>query len=224
MRQILNKDEAKVEQAKALLEKDDSPANWKKVAAKYSTDTATKDSGGLRSGVAKGQSDPALEGQIFSAPQGQLVGPFKAQAGFYLIEVEKITPASDDAAVQGQRADQAAARSGKAAGDRPGLPAGLPRQVEGADLLRRRLRDRPLRQLHRHPPVDPGRSSRDLDTRRLAGARDRVPRAAGPGSAAGADSAAVGRRTARRDRPGGGQLPPGGAPPARAAPAPAPGG
>lgn len=94
VRQILNKDEAKVQQAKALLEKDDSPANWKKVAAKYSTDTATKDSGGLRSGVAKGQSDPALEAQIFSAPQGQLVGPFKAQAGFYLIEVEKITPAS----------------------------------------------------------------------------------------------------------------------------------
>jgi parvulin-like peptidyl-prolyl isomerase len=51
-------------------------------------------SGGLRSGVAKGQSDPALEAQIFSAPQGQLVGPFKAQAGFYVIEVEKITPAS----------------------------------------------------------------------------------------------------------------------------------
>ncbi len=94
VRQILNKDEAKVQQAKALLEKDDSPANWKKVAAKYSTDTATKDSGGLRSGVAKGQSDPALEAQIFSAPQGQLVGPFKAQAGFYVIEVEKITPAS----------------------------------------------------------------------------------------------------------------------------------
>ena len=94
VRQILNKDEAKVEQAKALLEKDDSPANWKKVAAKYSTDTATKDSGGLRSGVAKGQSDPALEAQIFSAPEGQLVGPFKAQAGFYVIEVEKITPAS----------------------------------------------------------------------------------------------------------------------------------
>ena len=93
-RQILNKDEAKVQQAKALLEKDDSPANWKKVASKYSTDTATKDSGGLRSGVAKGQSDPALEAQIFSAPEGQLVGPFKAQAGFYVIEVEKITPAS----------------------------------------------------------------------------------------------------------------------------------
>jgi foldase protein PrsA len=93
VRQILNKDQAKVEQAKSLLEKDDSAASWKKVAAKFSTDKATKDVGGLRSGVAKGQSDPALEDQIFSAQQGQLVGPFDAQAGSYLIEVQKITPA-----------------------------------------------------------------------------------------------------------------------------------
>ena len=34
----------------------------------------------------KGQSEPALDQQIFSAPQGQLVGPFKGQAGYYLIE------------------------------------------------------------------------------------------------------------------------------------------
>jgi foldase protein PrsA len=92
VRQIVNKDQAKVDQAKSLLEKDDSAANWKKVAAKYSTDAATKDSGGLRAGVAIGQSPPAVEDQIFSAPQGQLVGPFKDQEGFYLIEVDKITP------------------------------------------------------------------------------------------------------------------------------------
>jgi parvulin-like peptidyl-prolyl isomerase len=93
VRQILNKDQSKVQQAKALLSKDDSAANWKKVAAKYSTDKATKDNGGLRQGVAKGQSEPALEQQIFAAPQGQLVGPFKGQAGYYLIEVQSVTPA-----------------------------------------------------------------------------------------------------------------------------------
>jgi parvulin-like peptidyl-prolyl isomerase len=93
VRQIVNKDSAKVEQAKSLLEKDDSAASWKKVAAKFSTDQATKDSGGLRSGVATGQSDPALDDQIFSAEPGQLVGPFDAQAGSYLIEVQKINAA-----------------------------------------------------------------------------------------------------------------------------------
>ncbi len=50
VRQIVNKDQAKVEQAKALLEEDDSPASWKKVAARFSTEEATKDVGGLRRG------------------------------------------------------------------------------------------------------------------------------------------------------------------------------
>jgi foldase protein PrsA len=94
VREIVNKDQAKVEQAKALLEKDNSPASWKKVAAKFSTDKATKSNGGLRKAVAQGQSEPALDEQIFSAPTGVLVGPFKGQAGYYLIEVEKVTPES----------------------------------------------------------------------------------------------------------------------------------
>jgi hypothetical protein len=94
VREIVNKDKSKVEQAKRILERDDSPASWKKVAAKYSTDKATKSNGGLRQGVAQGQSEPALDQQISSAPTGQLVGPFKGKAGWYLIEVENVTPAS----------------------------------------------------------------------------------------------------------------------------------
>jgi foldase protein PrsA len=94
VREIVNNDQAKVEQAKALLEKDDSPKSWDQVAAKYSTDQATKDSGGLRKGVTKGQSDPAIDGQIFSASQGPLIGPIKGQKSYYLIQVVKITPAT----------------------------------------------------------------------------------------------------------------------------------
>lgn len=96
VREIVNKDKSQVEQAKAILEKDDSDSSWKKVAAKYSTDKATKTNGGLRQGVAKGQSEPALDQQIFasSTTPGQLVGPFQGQAGWYLIEVEKVTPES----------------------------------------------------------------------------------------------------------------------------------
>jgi foldase protein PrsA len=94
VRQIVNKDQAQVEQAKKLLESDDSPANWNKVAAKYSTDQATKDNGGLRKGVTEGQSDPAIDGQIFSASTGTLIGPIKGQKSSYLIQVDKITPAS----------------------------------------------------------------------------------------------------------------------------------
>jgi len=94
VREIVNKDKAQVEQAKAILEDDDSSSSWEKVAAKYSTDKATKSNGGLRQGVATGQSEPELDQQISSAPTGELVGPFQGQAGWYLIEVEKVTPES----------------------------------------------------------------------------------------------------------------------------------
>jgi parvulin-like peptidyl-prolyl isomerase len=92
-RLILNKDQSQVQAAADALAKDDSDANWAKVAKQYSTDPTTKTTGGLRQGVSKGQSEPALDDQVFSAPTGQLVGPFKGQNGYYLIEVQKITPA-----------------------------------------------------------------------------------------------------------------------------------
>ena len=87
---VANKDKAKVEQAKSELEKDDSKQNWSKVAAALSTDPSSKD-GGLLSDVQEGQSDPAFDDAVFSADQGEIVGPFKTQTGWEIAEVVKIT-------------------------------------------------------------------------------------------------------------------------------------
>jgi parvulin-like peptidyl-prolyl isomerase len=92
VREILNKDEAQIEKAQEELGDDPTPEDWKRVAAKYSTDDATKGEGGLRSGVVEGQGDPAVEEEIFSAAEGELVGPFETETGFHLIQVEAITP------------------------------------------------------------------------------------------------------------------------------------
>jgi foldase protein PrsA len=91
-RLILNKDQAQVQAAADALAQDDSAENWAKVAKQYSTDPTTKSTGGLRQGVAQGQSEPALDDQLFGAEPQQLIGPFKGQNGYYLIEVDKITP------------------------------------------------------------------------------------------------------------------------------------
>ena len=88
---VANKDKAKVEQAKSELEKDDSKQNWSKVAAELSTDPSSKD-GGLLSDVQEGQSDPAFDDAVFSADQGEIVGPFKTQTGWEIAETVKITP------------------------------------------------------------------------------------------------------------------------------------
>jgi foldase protein PrsA len=92
VRVILNKDKAKVEKAKALLEKDDSAKSWKKVAKQYSTDTATKSNGGLHAGAAEATLPSPLGSDAFKAPTGQVSGLVKTPQGYYIFEVEKVTP------------------------------------------------------------------------------------------------------------------------------------
>jgi len=92
IRVIKNKDKAKVEEAKAALEKDDSDKSWEKVAKKYSTDT-TKNIGGLQSAVTEGAGtlQEPLEGEVFAAAQGELEGPLKEGQSYVVFEVMKIT-------------------------------------------------------------------------------------------------------------------------------------
>ena len=93
IRVIKNPDKAKVEAARAALEKDDSIKSWEKVAKKYSTDT-TKSTGGLQSAVTEGSGtlQEPLEAAVFSAEQGELEGPLKEGKTYTLFEVMKITP------------------------------------------------------------------------------------------------------------------------------------
>ncbi len=91
IRVIKNEDKAKVEAAKAALEKDDSPKSWAEVAKKYSTDT-TKNSGGLQAGVTEEQLAEPLGGAVFAAPQGEVEGPLTEGRSYTVYEVMKITP------------------------------------------------------------------------------------------------------------------------------------
>jgi foldase protein PrsA len=91
LRIVLTKDKAKAAQAKKAL---DSGQSFKSVAKKYSIDQASKAQGGKLPAVAKGQQEKALDTAIFKAKKGQLVGPVKTQFGYYVFDVTKITPAS----------------------------------------------------------------------------------------------------------------------------------
>ncbi len=92
VRVILNSSQAKAEQAKAELDADDSDKSWEQVARQYSQDQASKDRGGLLEGLIEGQGDPQLEQEVFAAPEGELVGPFKTDRGWYVIEVTGSEP------------------------------------------------------------------------------------------------------------------------------------
>jgi parvulin-like peptidyl-prolyl isomerase len=88
---VLTKTKAKADAAKKALQGGQS---FKAVVKQYSVDQQTKKTGGLLKGVAKGQQDADLDKAAFSAPKGKLVGPVKAQFGYYVLEVRTITKAT----------------------------------------------------------------------------------------------------------------------------------
>ena len=73
--------------AKAALGKGRS---WAAVAKKFSVDTATKNSGGLLTGVTSGQEEAALNTAAFAAPVNKTLGPIHGTFGYYVFEVLKI--------------------------------------------------------------------------------------------------------------------------------------
>ncbi len=91
MRIVLAKTLADANAAKAALQHGQS---WSVVAKKYSTDTSTKSTGGLLTGVVKGEEDAALDSAAFSAPLNKLEGPVQGQYGYYVFVVTKITAAT----------------------------------------------------------------------------------------------------------------------------------
>ena len=98
-RVIVNKDEAKIEDAKAQLEEDNSPAAWKKIAAEVSEDPTTKSKGGLQAGLNEEllQGQPELSSAIFDNSAGALVGPTPVAGKYFLTEVVKLKPAKTQA-------------------------------------------------------------------------------------------------------------------------------
>ncbi|MCW3001630.1 MAG: peptidylprolyl isomerase [Conexibacter sp.] len=91
LRIVLTKTEGKAKTAKAAL---DSGQSFKTVAAKYSIDQGTRDNGGLLAAVPKGQQEKALDDATFKASKGKIEGPVKTQFGYYVFQVAKITPGS----------------------------------------------------------------------------------------------------------------------------------
>jgi parvulin-like peptidyl-prolyl isomerase len=94
IRIIQNKDANQVNQALQALQADSSPENWKTVAAQYSTDPTSKDTGGLRTDVVPGSFQQPLDDDIFNAPTGQVQGPVTTPTGTFVFEVESATPES----------------------------------------------------------------------------------------------------------------------------------
>jgi len=90
LRVVLTKTEGKADAARKALDGGDS---WKTVAKKYSIDQASKAQSGSLPGVTKATQEKTFGDAVFTADKGKLTGPVKVQFGFYVFQVQKITPA-----------------------------------------------------------------------------------------------------------------------------------
>jgi foldase protein PrsA len=88
---IQNSSKAKIDAAEAALKAGQS---WATVAKTYSTNTATKSTGGVIKDLQSGQEEAAVSKVIFAAPLNKLEGPVKGTFGYYLVEVTKVTPST----------------------------------------------------------------------------------------------------------------------------------
>jgi foldase protein PrsA len=96
---ILTKTEAQAKKAKQEVE---SGKSFESVAKKVSIDPTSKSNGGKLPGVVKGQEEKALDTAVFSAQKGVLTGPVKTPFGYYIFEVQKITPGSQQTLKQAE--------------------------------------------------------------------------------------------------------------------------
>ncbi|HEX4837417.1 MAG TPA: peptidyl-prolyl cis-trans isomerase [Solirubrobacteraceae bacterium] len=100
---ILTKTQAQAEKAKQEIQ---SGKSFASVAKKYSIDPVSKASGGSLPGVVKGQEEKALDTAVFTAKLNVLGGPVKTPFGYYIYEVKKTLPASQQALSQVQSSIQ----------------------------------------------------------------------------------------------------------------------
>jgi foldase protein PrsA len=88
---ILTKTQAQAEKAKKEIE---SGKSFSSVAKAVSIDPVSKAAGGSLPGVVKGQEEKALNEAVFSAKVKVLGGPVKTPFGYYVYEVTKVIPGS----------------------------------------------------------------------------------------------------------------------------------
>jgi foldase protein PrsA len=117
VRVVLTKTKDKADAARKALENGDS---FKAVTKKYSIDEASKATGGVLSGIAKGSQEKVFDTALFSAKKGVLTGPIKVQFGYYVFKVQKIVPAKQQTLKESEPAikQELTASTQKAADDK----------------------------------------------------------------------------------------------------------
>jgi foldase protein PrsA len=110
LRVVINKSKTKAAAAAVALKHGGS---WTSVAKKYSTDTTSSAKGGEVDNVAKASLPAGLAKPIFSAKNGQIIGPVTSSGNSYVFTVIKDVPASQQTLAQATSAIKSTLQSSK---------------------------------------------------------------------------------------------------------------
>jgi foldase protein PrsA len=91
VRVILTPTRASANEAKRARQ---SGQSFDAVAKRFAIDRASRARRGRLIDVVEGKQDTALDSAVFAARKGTATGPVKTRFGYYVFEVERITPAS----------------------------------------------------------------------------------------------------------------------------------
>lgn len=83
-------------QAQAAYNALKSGSSWDSVAKQYAADASAKANGGTLTNISSGEEEAAVSKVIFATPVNQLAGPVKGIFGYYVLEITKITPATQE--------------------------------------------------------------------------------------------------------------------------------
>ncbi len=87
-------DEAFFRRAQEIRKKIKTPEDLARLAKQYSDDPHTKEKGGELGYLTKDEVFPGLAEAVFSAKEGEILGPLRSSLGYHIILVEKIKPES----------------------------------------------------------------------------------------------------------------------------------
>lgn len=81
--------EAALARAREVSNRAKSGEDWNELVKKYSDDETTKENGGTRGYVQRGEFGPAIDEQIFGMKKGEITVPLEVSGGYFIIKINE---------------------------------------------------------------------------------------------------------------------------------------
>ncbi|HET7290473.1 MAG TPA: peptidylprolyl isomerase [Thermodesulfobacteriota bacterium] len=81
--------EAALARAREAYEKAKAGGDWDELVKLYSDDETTREKGGGRGYVQRGEFGPVIDGQIFGMKKGEITGPLEVSGGYFIIKINE---------------------------------------------------------------------------------------------------------------------------------------